>query len=271
MTDGGGGTESGSSADGVPQLAHEVVAVVGRVLGEALVGAYLHGSAVLGGLRATSDIDVLGVLDRPTTEPERRAIVEGLLEISGRRARRGPARPVELTLVVQADVRPWHYPPMAELQYGEWLRDDYEAGVTPSPEVTPDLATLITMALAGNRPIFGPPPAEVLDPVPLNDVRRAIVAGIPGLFRDLESDTRNVLLTLARIWSTLATSEIRPKDAAAEWAIGSLPKEHRRLMELARDLYVEGIDDDRRWANLAPEARALAAHIVGEIAALAPD
>jgi predicted nucleotidyltransferase len=265
MTD--GGRQAGPDA---PALAHEVVAVVRRVLGDALLGAYLHGSAVLGGLRATSDIDVLGVIDRPTTEPERRSVVDGLLDISGRRARRGPARPVELTLVVQADVRPWHYPPMVELQYGEWLRDDYEAGATPAPEVSPDLATLITMALAGNHPLAGPPPAEILDPVPLDDVRRAIVAGIPGLFRDLASDTRNVLLTLARIWSTLATNEIRPKDAAAQWAIDSLPKEHRKLMELARDLYLEGIDDDRAWADLAPEARALAAHIVGEIAAIAP-
>jgi predicted nucleotidyltransferase len=266
MTDGGR-----QAAPDAPELAHEVVAVVRRVFGDALLGAYLHGSAVLGGLRATSDIDVLGVLDRPTAESERRAIVEGLLEISGRRARRGPARPVELTLVVQADVRPWHYPPMAEFQYGEWLRDVYETGATPSPEVSPDLATLITMALAGNRPLAGPPPAEVLDPVPLQDVRRAIVAGIPGLFRDLQSDTRNVLLTLARIWSTLATNEIRPKDAAAAWAIDSLPKEHRNLMVLARDLYLAGIDDDRQWANLAPEARALAAHIVGEVAELAPE
>lgn len=253
-----------------PDLADEVVRIVREQLGSGVLGAYLHGSAVLGGLRAMSDVDILVVLDRPTTDLERFAITDKLLEISGRRARRGPGRPVELTIVLQSEVRPWHYPPMSEMQYGEWLRDDYEGGLTPSPERSSDLAPLITMALAGNHALFGPPPADVLDPVPIDDLRRAIVAGIPSLVRDIDSDTRNVLLTLARIWFTLATNKIRSKDAAADWALDVLPGEHRPLLSLARDMYVEGIDDDRAWANLAPEARALAAHIVGEIAPFAP-
>jgi streptomycin 3"-adenylyltransferase len=254
----------------VPELAAEVVRIVREQLGGGVLGAYLHGSAVLGGLRATSDVDILVVLDRPTTDIERFAITDQMLEISGRRARRGPGRPVELTLVVQSEVRPWHYPPMSEMQYGEWLRDEYVGGLVPAPERSPDLAPLITMVLAGNRPLFGPPPAEVLDPVPIGDVRRAIVAGIPALFRDIETDTRNVLLTLARIWSTLATNEIRSKDAAADWAIEVLPRQHRPLLSLARDTYVEGIDDPGTWANLTSEARALAAHMVGEIAPFVP-
>jgi len=253
-----------------PELAAEVVRIVREQLGGGVLGAYLHGSAVLGGLRATSDVDVLVVLDRPTTDIERFAITDKMLEISGRRARRGPGRPVELTLVIQSEVRPWHYPPMSEMQYGEWLRDEYVGGLVPGPERSPDLAPLITMVLAGNHPLFGPPPAEVLDPVPIDDVRRAIVAGIPGLFQDIDTDTRNVLLTLARIWSTLATNQIRSKDAAADWAIDVLPKEHRPLMSLARDTYVEGIDDPGTWAKLTAEARALAAHIVGEIAPFVP-
>jgi streptomycin 3"-adenylyltransferase len=252
-------------------LAREVADIVREVLGSALTGAYLHGSAVLGGLRPTSDVDVLAVIDRATTEGERRAIVDRLLEVSGRRARRGPARPVELTVVVSSEVRPWRYPPMVEFQYGEWLRDDYETGLVPFAEPCPDLAPLITMTLAGNHPLLGPPAATVLDPVPIDDVRRAIVAGIPRLFADLDTDTRNVLLTLARIWATLATGQIWPKDAAAEWALQHLPSGQRVLLARARDLYVEGIDDDpSTWANLASEARALAATIVSKIAELPP-
>ena len=83
------------------------------------------------------------------------------------------------------------------------------------------------MVLLGNRPVFGPPPSEVLDPVPRDDLVRAVVHGIPGLLDDLEPDTANVLLTLARIWTTVATGEIRAKDAAADWVLGRLPEEHR--------------------------------------------
>ncbi|WP_344835368.1 aminoglycoside adenylyltransferase domain-containing protein [Nonomuraea dietziae] len=189
--------------------------------------AYLHGSAVLGGLRPWSDVDVLVVVRRPPTPDERRALVRELLEISGERARRGPARPVELTIVVQSEVRPWRYPPTCAFLYGEWLRDDYERGEVPSPSPSPDLAPLITMVLLGNAPLSGPPPAEVLDPIPPGDLVRGIVAGMPALLEELESDTRNVLLTLARIWTTVATGVIRSKDAAADWALARLPAEHR--------------------------------------------
>jgi hypothetical protein len=53
------------------------------------------------------------------------------------------------------------------------------------------------------------------------------VAGIPGLLEGLDSDTRNVLLTFARIGTTLITCQIKSKNAAADWALAQLPPEHR--------------------------------------------
>ena len=88
------------------------------------------------------------------------------------------------------------------------------AGEAAQPEPAPDLSILITMVLQ-NAVLFGPPPAQLLDPVPHDDLIRGAVAGIPHLLSDLESDTRNVLLTLARIWTTLQTGQLRSKDAAA--------------------------------------------------------
>lgn len=106
----------------------------------------------------------------------------------------------------------------------------------------PDLAPLITMVLLGDTPLFGPPPARLLDPVPHDDLRRAIVAGVPELLADLASDTRNVLLTLARVWTTLATGTVTSKDAAASWALGRLPDRHRPVLARARSLYLGGRD-----------------------------
>lgn len=240
-----------------------IVRLVRGVLGTDLVGAYLHGSSVLGGLRLQSDLDVLVVSRRRTTAEERRALVDGLLEVSGVFPRRGPALPVELTIVVQSDVRPWRYPPRRELQYGEWLRDDFERGVTPSPEPDPDLALLITMAVRGNTPLFGPPPAEVLDSVPHEDVRRAMLAGVPQLLAGLESDTRNAVLTLARIWTTLATGAISSKDGAADWALAHLPPEHRPVLVRARAIYLG--NEEERWDDLQARVRPHADHVVAAI------
>ena len=62
----------------------------------------------------------------------------------------------------------------------------------------------------------------------------AIINALPNLLSDLDSDTRNVLLTLARIWSTVATDAIRSKPAAADWVINRLPEKYRPVMERAK-------------------------------------
>ncbi|GAA2260586.1 nucleotidyltransferase [Streptomyces ruber] len=235
-----------------------VVGLVRRVLGSALLGAYAHGSAVLGGLRPFSDLDVLAVTRRRTAAEERQALVDGLLGMSG--APGGPVRPVELTVVARDDVRPWRHPPRREFQYGEWLREEYERGTVPEPADDPDLAPVLTMTLRGGTALYGPPPAEVLDPVPAEDLRRAVLAGVPGLLAGLESDTRNVLLTLARVWTTLETGDIRSKDAAAAWALDRLPPGDRPVLAHARAAYL-GHEPDRLH-TLVPEARALADRMV---------
>jgi predicted nucleotidyltransferase len=253
-----------------PPVAHDVVGIIEEVLGEALVGAYLHGSAVLGGLRPTSDVDVLAVIGRPTTTDERHRLVDRLMDISGRRARRGPGRPVELTMLVRADVRPWPTPPRVEFVYGEWRRDEYERGFVPEPGPMPDLGPEIAITLAGNRTLFGPPPADVLDPVPPAEIRRSIIAGIPTLLVDLPTDTRNVLLTFARIWQTVSTGEIRSKDDAAAWAVERLPVDERGPLEAAQTMYLEGWDRDD-WGDDLPAAEATATRLIDEIRRAAPD
>ena len=245
-----------------------VLRVMRDVLDERVVGAWLHGSAVLGGLRPGSDIDVLAVVSRRTTAAERTALIRRLLPLSGRQAALGPARSVELTIVVQGDVRPWHYPPGLEFQYGDWWRAEFERGDhAPWTSPNPDLAVVLATVLRCSLPLIGPPPAELLDPVPPADLDRAMVDGIPGLLADLEPDAANVVLTLARIWTTVATGEIRPKDAAAEWVLERLPVEHRAVLERARDVYLGAAED--RWDDLRSALASHARHVVRAIRAAA--
>jgi predicted nucleotidyltransferase len=246
-----------------------VIEALRATVGDKLIGAYAHGSAVLGGLRPTSDLDILAVVSQATTPDERRELTHSLLDISGSRAHRGPARPVELTIVVQSDVRPWRFPPRVEFLYGEWRRDDYERGFVPEPEPMPDFGPEIALALRGTA-LLGPPPAEVLDPVPPSDLRRAIVAGVPSLLGDLDTDTRNVLLTLARILATLTAGEILPKDVAAELVAHRLSAgPARAALVRARQMYIDGRNDqDAPWTGLEADARLAAGELVSEIAGI---
>lgn len=245
-----------------------IVRLVDDVIGPAALGTYLHGSAALGGLRPASDIDVMVVTRRSLDGRQRRALVDGLLPVSGSRA---GTRPVEVTVVVQSDVRPWRYPPTGDFLYGDWLREQFEAGVIPQPQEMPNLATMIPMTLAANYPLDGPQPADLLDPVPAADVARGSVDGIPDLLADLPGDTRNVVLTLARIWSTIATGEIRSKDAAARWALARLAPEHRPVLDHARHLYLTTRYRDETWNDdLAAQVPRHVDAVLAEISRLAP-
>ncbi|WP_438302569.1 aminoglycoside adenylyltransferase domain-containing protein [Streptomyces sp. HUAS TT11] len=224
----------------------EIVELVGGVPGREVIGMYLHGSSVLGGLRPASDVDVLVVTRRRMNERDRRALLGGLIRISGSPDK---DRSIEVTVVVRSEVRPWRHPPTCDFLYREWLRAQYEAGEVPQPEPMPDLALMISMALTGDHPLAGQRPAHVLDPVPQTDPARASVAGVPSLLNDLDSDTRNVLLTLARIWTTLATGQIKSKDAAAEWALAQLPCEHRAALDHARQLYLNCTYKNETWSD----------------------
>ena len=240
-----------------------LVALVRAVLGRAALGGYLHGSTATGRLQPTSDTDLLVVTSRQMTDDERRALVNGILPLSGRRAEAGPARPVELTVVVQDDVRPWRVPPIEDFLYGEWERSAYEAGELPARRPNPDLAPLLAMVLAGDRAAFGPPPATLLDPVPAGDLVDAVVAGIPGLLADLEDDTRNVILTLARILVTVETGEIVAKDEAADRVLPRLGARDRAVLERARDAY-HG-PDYGSFADLEEDVRPCADAIIRAI------
>lgn len=256
------------AVDAVEEQSEAAVDVIRRGLADAeIVGLYLYGSAVAGGLRPDSDLDLFVVTDRRLMAAEKARIVEGLLPVSYRKTRPPTWRPIELTIVAQPEVRPWRYPPRVELQFGEWLRDAFLSGaVEPDPAEHPDLAVLITMVRQTGRALIGPPATDLLDDVPRADLARAMLDGVPSLMSDLNDDTRNVLLTLARIWTTVVSGEIRSKDDAADWVLPQLPEADRPTLIRARDLYRAGGYGDP-WDEGA--VRPLAERLVSEIKAAA--
>jgi predicted nucleotidyltransferase len=180
-----------------------LIAIVQDVLGPVVAGAYLFGSATLGGLRPASDLDVLVVSARPTTRDERERLVERLCAISGRLVPEGRWRRVEVTIVAEREIRPWRYPPRMDFQYGDWLRSAFERG----------------------------------------DLLVAMVGHLDELAAELDGDEANVILTLARVWATVVTGEIHSKDAAADWVLERLPEEQRPVLVRARGIYLGEEDE----------------------------
>lgn len=248
--------------DGVAEVARALT-VLERNVGGALVGVYLYGSCVAAGPRPRSDVDLLIVSRVPTVGHARRQLVEQLMAISGRRSSFGPSRPLDVTVVVAEDIRPWRFPPVCDLLFGEWLRDEFESGRIAPAAPRPDLAIVLTALLQDNRRLAGLPAAQVFDPVPEADLRRAVFECLPSLLHNLRGDERNVMLTLARMWVTLATGAVVSKEDAGTWATDRLPVGMAATIGRARSGYLGLVEDD--WSACEQEVDALVGHLMGQI------
>lgn len=251
------------SNEKIPKLAIQALKIVEELLGSSIVGVYLFGSAVNGGLRINSDVDVLVVVNHSLPEVSRKKLTDKLMLLSGKIGNTDSVRPLEVTVINHCDVVPWRYPPRIEFIYGEWLRSEFEKGQIQEPTYDPDLAIVLAQARKNSISLFGPEASDILDPVPMTDIRRAIKESLQGLIEGIKGDERNVILTLARMWQTVSIGEISPKDVAAKWALPRLPKEYSTLLDLARKAYRgEYID---KWEGLDSEVTALVNHMKNAI------
>jgi len=141
----------------INQQIDECVALLKIVLGEDLLGVYLYGSIVMGGLQKYSDIDLFVVSNRQTTLDEKIELINALLKISGIYAVSKDLKPIELTIVVKSDVNPWKYPPKFDFLYGDWMRKDFKAGIVEpwKSKELPNLALVITQLLLSHKILFG--------------------------------------------------------------------------------------------------------------------
>jgi predicted nucleotidyltransferase len=65
------------------QQLKDSVELLRTILGSDLLGVYLYGSSLVGGLQKYSDIDLFAVTSRATTSEEKAKLIAKLLQISG--------------------------------------------------------------------------------------------------------------------------------------------------------------------------------------------
>ena len=234
-----------------------------------LLGIYLYGSSLVGGLQKYSDIDLLAVTNRATTAAEKAKLIAQLLHISGIYMKSSKL-PIDITLVEKRMINPWQFPPHFDFQYGDWFRETFAKGIIEPRENSemPDLAIIVTQVLLKSETLWGIKPSQLLAEVPYRDFMKAMLQDVNRLTADLTHDTRNVLLTFARIWSTLETDAIRSKPAAANWVIDHLPKKYRPVITRAKSICI-GIEKEY-WDDIDALIKPCADYMVDKINAQIP-
>jgi streptomycin 3"-adenylyltransferase len=84
--------------------------------------------------------------------------------------------------------------------------------------------------------------------VPIADYRASITVDWDWCHENLQRFTLHVVLSLPRIWATLATDDVHSKASAARWALPRLPADLRPVLEHALAVYCGRTDES--WKGL---------------------
>ncbi|MGG5372128.1 aminoglycoside adenylyltransferase domain-containing protein [Enterococcus sp. AZ196] len=211
-----------------------ILQLLSQELSEGILGIYLCGSAVLGGLKQNSDIDILVVVSEKLSKETKKSLIKKIKPLSRKIGENNALRYVEIIIIVAKQIATWEYPPYQDFIYGEWLQEDYEKGYVPSNEQNADLTIILYQSRKHYKRLLGSFELEKIIPeIPIEDVKKAIMDSVSDLLTHYDGDETNVLLTLCRMILTLKENRVYPKDLAGAIQARTSPFNHRQLILLA--------------------------------------
>lgn len=236
----------------VNQLVELLAERIAGVLGDQRVGLYLDGSLARGGFDAASDIDFVAVTKAGVSEALFAALQAMHAEIGQLNLRL--AQEIEGFYVAQEALR--RYDPrherFANIERGrgerlKWVEQGHSWII--HRYILREYGVVLS----------GPSPAELIDPISPDDLRRAMGAALTEWGGHIRRDPDTVaqagyqpyaVLTLCRMLYTLETGDIVAKSAAAEWGRQTLERRWKPLIEAAlADRLAGGRTPTRRAAE----------------------
>ena len=229
-----------------------------EILRDNLVGVYLHGSLVMGCFNPQkSDIDLIIVVDRPLTDPVKRAFIEMTVEHNAL----GPAKGIEMSIVLREVCKPFVYPTPYELHFSaghlEWFEEAPDEYIREMNGTDKDLAAHFTIINKRGKCLYGAPIEDVFAEVPSVDYMDSIWFDVEGAAEEITEYPMYLILNLARVLAYKQEGLVLSKKEGGDWALGRLPAEYRPLIADALREYSENAEvvyDDvlaKRYAEFA--------------------
>lgn len=212
-----------------------------RIIGDNLVGIYLHGSYVMGCFNPKkSDLDFIIVVNEKMDDASKRAFMDMVTELN----ERGPAKGIEMSIVTKDVCKPFVYPTPFELHFSVmhlgWYRDNPEDYIQKMNGTDKDLAAHFTIIGKRGKCLYGQAIEDVFAEVPQNDYMDAIWDDIAEAPEDIETNTMYITLNLARVLAYKKEQLVLSKKEGGEWAVKNLPQEYQPLICDALREYLDG-------------------------------
>lgn len=237
-----GGVAPPKDASDAFALMQRVKEKYAAVLGDNLVGIYLHGSLAAGCfLWERSDIDFLVVARQPLTAEKKIALVDALYALS----KDAPPEGFEMSVILEKYCRNIPYPIPFEVHYSSMHQRTYERDPRGFCErmhgEDPDLTAHILCLNAFGQVIHGPGIARVFDQVKREDALRAIMLDVADAAEKLHEKPVYYVLNLCRAIGYLRENRAMSKLEGGKWALTHLDSDHQRVIQAALNAYETGL------------------------------
>lgn len=216
-----------------------LVSELRHLLGQQLIGIYLHGSLALGSFNpARSDLDVLVIVGSSLSTASKAALGRLLLRLSQQ------PYPLELSVLNAESLTPWTHPAPFEFHYSE----DWRTAVTevlktgvwtlwPAGATDHDLAGHVTVTRARGIALWGPAAQEVLPPIPPGDHLASVVSDVREALARITEMPEYAILNACRTLAYLSNGQVLSKREGGEWALGEVPEDIVPMVQQALAAY----------------------------------
>ncbi len=196
-----------------------------EILGENLVGIYLHGSATMGCFNPEkSDLDFIVVVESDLSDNTKHAYVDMVLSLN----ENAPAKGIEMSIVRREVCKPFVYPTPFLLHFSEhhikWFTENPTDYVQKMKGTDVDLAAHFTNIRAHGKCLYGLPAAEVFGEVPPENYLDSIWNDICDAPDDIAENTMYITLNLTRVLAFQKENILLSKKEGGEWALKNLPE-----------------------------------------------
>ena len=209
-----------------------------NILGENLVGVYLHGSAAMGCFNpAKSDLDLLVVVEEGLCDDVKRSFMDMVLQMNVE----APAKGLELSVLRRADCAAFVHPMPFDLHFSiaheQWYRTDPQDYVEKMKGVDQDLAAHITILHRKGVVLYGPAISDVFAPVPRDAYVKSIRADIADAEEQILKNPVYVALNLCRVMAFIREGLVLSKLEGGRWGLGNLPWAYHSVIDAALAAY----------------------------------
>lgn len=220
------------------ELLHVIAGEYRKILGDKLVGIYVHGSIAFGCFRwEKSDIDFLVVTEEIPTREEKERLMEVLMNLE----KEAPPKGFEMSVVLEKNCVSFVYPTPFELHFSnahrESCRKDLKAYCRSMNGTDKDLAAHFTVIRAVGIVLYGKEIAAVFGDVPREDYLDSIKCDVADSENEMMENPVSIILNLCRVLAYMEENLVLSKEQGGLWGLKNLPACYRSVIQAALEAY----------------------------------